>query len=122
MGTVSNTGAVPAEVGCAASSFTEVTVEADRFSISVDGHRVGFTEFIDHDGRRIFPHTEVDDEFGGRGLATILVREALEATRAQGLRIVPVCPLIAAFVEKHDEFAAVVDPVSRDVKHLLSNR
>lgn len=98
----------------------DVTAEADRFSISVDGQRAGFTKFIDHDGRRIFPHTEIDKEFGGRGLATILVREALDTTRSAGLRIVPVCPMVAGFVGKHPEYADVVDPVTTDVKRLLA--
>src|SRR6476469_5294165 len=54
-----------------------VTQESDRFVISVEGQKVGFTEYVDRDGQRVFPHTEVLDEFGGRGLATILVGEAL---------------------------------------------
>ena len=61
------------------------------------------------------------DEFGGRGLATILVDEALQATRDAGLRIVAVCPMVAGFVEKHDEFDDVVDPVDSDVKRWLAN-
>jgi len=101
---------------------TDVTTEADRFTISVDGQKAGFTEYIDHDGQRIFPHTEIGDEYSGRGLATILIREALEATRAAGLRIVPVCSTVAGFVEKNPEFADVIDPVSTDVKRLLSTR
>lgn len=101
---------------------TDVTAEADRFSISVDGQKAGFTEFIDHAGQRIFPHTEIGDGFSGLGLATILLREALEATRAAGLRIVPVCSMVAGFVEKNPEFADVIDPVSTDVKRLLSTR
>ena len=51
---------------------TEVTAEEDRFSIAVDGRKAGFTELVDHDGQRIFPHTEIGDDFEGRGLATIL--------------------------------------------------
>jgi predicted GNAT family acetyltransferase len=43
-------------------------------------------------------------------LATILVGEALQQTRDAGLRIVPVCELVANYVDKHDEFADVVDP------------
>jgi predicted GNAT family acetyltransferase len=102
-------------------ALTTVTQESDRFSISVDGQKVGFTEYVDRDGQRIFPHTEVLDEFGGRGLATILVDEALQATRDAGLRIVAVCPMVAGFVEKHQEFADVVDPVDADVKRWLAN-
>lgn len=84
---------------------TEVTAEADRFSIAVDGHTVGYADFFDRDGRRLFPHTEVNPQFQGRGLATILVREALEATRSAGLKIVPQCWMVAEFVEKNPEFA-----------------
>lgn len=88
---------------------TEVTAETNRFSISVDGRRVGFADFVDRDGRRTFPHTEVTPAFQGRGLATILVRQALEATRAAGLKVIPQCWMVAEFVEKNPEFADLVD-------------
>jgi predicted GNAT family acetyltransferase len=101
---------------------TTVTQESDRFSISVEGQTVGFTEYADRDGQRIFPHTEVADEYEGRGLATILVNQALQATRDGGLRIVAVCPLVAAFVKKHHEFDEVVDPFDTDLKRWLANR
>ncbi len=87
---------------------TEVTAEPDRFTISVDGRRVGIADFIDRDGRRIFPHTEVDPRFQGRGLATILVRHALEATRAEGLRVVPQCWMVAEFIDKNPEFTDLI--------------
>ena len=98
---------------------TTATQEADRFTISVEGRPVGFTEFADRDGQRVFPHTEVDDEFEGRGLATIVVAEALQATKDDGLRIAPVCKLVAAYVEKHSEFSDVVDPPTPDIEEWL---
>jgi uncharacterized protein len=100
---------------------TAVTQESDRFSISADGQKAGFTEYVDRDGQRIFPHTEVLDEFGGRGLATILVNEALQTTRDAGLRIVAVCPMVAGYLKKHQQFDDVVDPVSTDVQRWLAN-
>ena len=100
---------------------TTVIQESDRFSISVNGQKVGFVEFADRDGQRVFTHTEVLDEFGGRGLATILVDDALTESRDAGLRIVAVCPLVVAFVKKHHEFDDVVDPVNSDVKRWLAN-
>ncbi|TDL11875.1 N-acetyltransferase [Mycolicibacterium obuense] len=84
---------------------TEVVAESDRFTISVDGQQVGLADFYDRDGVRVFPHTEVDSSYQGRGLATILVREALTATRAAGLRVVPQCWMVAEFIEKNPEFA-----------------
>ncbi|MCV7054696.1 GNAT family N-acetyltransferase [Mycolicibacterium gilvum] len=101
---------------------TEVTQESDRFSISVDGKKAGFTEFVDHENQRIFPHTEIDDEFGGRGLATILVRGALDATRDAGLRVVPVCSMVAGFIDKNPEYKDIADPVTTEVKRLLSQK
>jgi len=88
---------------------TTVSKESDRFTITVDGTTAGFTETEDRDGRRVFPHTEVGDAFQGRGLATILIGEALQQTRDAGLRIVPVCELVAAYVKDHHEFDDVVD-------------
>lgn len=88
----------------------------ERFEIALDPQgTVGFALYRDRlDDRevaqRIFFHTEVDEAFGGRGLGTILVREALDATRAAGRRVVPVCPLFAAYLEKHTDHADIVDP------------
>lgn len=91
------------------------------FTITVDGQQVGLTAFVDHDDQRIFHHTEVDDSYEGRGLATILVGEALQATRAAGRRIVPVCALVAGYLDKHHEFDDIVDPVTEDTERLLRN-
>ena len=88
---------------------TTVTKEADRFTISVDDTVAGFTEIKDSGGQRTFPHTEVDDAFQGRGLASILIGEALQQTKDDGLRIVPVCSMVQAYVKKHPEFDDVVD-------------
>jgi uncharacterized protein len=100
---------------------TAVAKEADRFTISVDGGPVGFAEFADRGGQRVFIHTEVDDKFEGRGLATILVGDALEATKDAGLRIVAVCPLVAAYIKKHDEFSDVSDAPTPDIEEWLSS-
>ncbi|MGV0644021.1 GNAT family N-acetyltransferase [Mycolicibacterium sp. XJ879] len=101
---------------------TEVVKQSDRFNITVDGKTAGFTEFADRDGQRVFPHTEVDDAFQGRGLATILIGEALQQTRDDGLRIVPVCDMVAGYLDKHEEFSDVVDPVTPDVERWLADR
>ncbi len=90
---------------------TTVTEEAGRFTIAVEGRTVGLAEYFDRDGRRTFPHTEVDKAFQGRGLATILVAEALDATRTAGLRIVPACSMVADYIDKHPAFAGITDPV-----------
>ncbi|SBS76229.1 conserved hypothetical protein [uncultured Mycobacterium sp.] len=98
---------------------TTVTAGTDRFTIAVDGQQVGLVAFVDHAGQRIFLHTEVKDAFEGRGLASILVSEALAATRDAGLRIVAVCPMVADYLDKHHDFDDVVDPLTPDIKQFL---
>jgi len=98
---------------------TTVSAEKDRFTIAVDGKEVGLADFVDHDGQRIFHHTEVDKAYEGRGLASIMVGEALAATRDAGLRIVAVCTMVAKYVEKHHEFDDVLDAATADTEHYL---
>ena len=101
----------------------EISQQADRFAVSVEGSQVGFTEFADDEqGRRIFFHTEVDAAYGGRGLATILVQQALDATRSDARRIVPICELVAAFVGKHREYDDIVEPVTDEIRQWLADR
>ena len=88
---------------------TTVTAESDRYTIAVEGREVGKAEFADRGDRRVFTHTEVDKDFEGRGLATILIGEALQETRDAGMRIVAQCPMVADYVEKHDEYRDIVD-------------
>jgi predicted GNAT family acetyltransferase len=86
-----------------------VTAEADRFTIAVEGKQVGKAEFHDRGDRRIFTHTEIDKNYEGRGLATILIGEALQETRGAGLRIVPKCPMVVNYVSNHDEYQDSAD-------------
>lgn len=79
------------------------------YVIEVDGQRAGKAEYRVKDGRVVFTHTEVDDAFSGRGLATKLARFALDDVKAKGVKIVPRCPFIAAYVERHPEYQGMVD-------------
>jgi hypothetical protein len=95
----------------------EATVSAaeGKYTIAVDGETVGLAAVADRGNQRVFYHTEVDERFGGRGLATILVAEALEATRADGKHVVPLCPMVAAFIKKHPEFNDITDKATPEL-------
>jgi uncharacterized protein len=95
---------------------TTVAQRDEEFIIAVDGQTVGTAAFTDHGNQRTFTHTEVDNAFQGRGLATILVGEAMNSTKAEGLRIVALCAMVAGFLEKNNEFDDVVDPVIGDTE------
>ncbi|MEU7699600.1 GNAT family N-acetyltransferase [Streptomyces sp. NPDC039028] len=90
-----------------------------RYEILVDEQRAGLTAYRDREDRRVFFHTEIDEAYAGRGLASILVEQALTDVRASGMRIVPVCPYVAKFLKKHEEFADLTDPVTPEVLEWL---
>ncbi|OBA60792.1 acetyltransferase [Mycobacterium sp. 1100029.7] len=92
----------------------EVTVTEGQhtYTIAVEGKTVGHADYVDRGDQRVFHHTVVDPEYGGRGLATILVEEALNSTREAGKRIVPQCSMVVTVLKKHPEFDELVDPVT----------
>jgi predicted GNAT family acetyltransferase len=55
-----------------------------------------------------FTHTEVPAALWGQGVGSRLVRGALEAARADGLKVVPRCSFISAYLRKHPEFNDLV--------------
>ena len=94
---------------------TTVSAVDGKYTIAVEGQTVGLAAVADRDNKRVFYHTEVDEQFGGRGLANILVGEALEATRADGKRVVAVCPMVSAFIKKHPEFSDITDSATPEI-------
>jgi predicted GNAT family acetyltransferase len=101
---------------------TTVTAEDGRYTIAVDGKMVGLADFADRGDQRVFYHTETNPAYGGRGLATILVEEALNAALAAGKRVVPVCSMVVTVLKKHPEFDGITDPVTDDLELWLEAR
>ncbi|CAN5205200.1 GNAT family N-acetyltransferase [soil metagenome] len=106
--------------GATGSEAVTVVDAADqsRFEVTVDGVLAGFTLYLDSAGaegratERTFPHTVVEKEFGGRGLATLLIRTALDAARVGDLAVIPECSAVRGFIAKHPEYLDLV-PSSR---------
>jgi predicted GNAT family acetyltransferase len=83
--------------------------EADgRYEIHVDGELAGYTLIQLRDGVTVMPHTVIGEQFGGRGLGTQLVQGALDDLRERGDKIVPLCPMVKKFIEKHPDYADLV--------------
>ncbi len=72
---------------------------ANRFELEVDG-ALAVLEYERKDGAMVFNHTEVPGELRGRGYGERLVEAGLAAARAEGLRIVAVCPYVRAYMRK----------------------
>ena len=67
-------------------------------------HGLAIAEYRQQGDRLIFTHTEVPPEDEGKGLAAKVVRAALEDTHRRGLKIVPACSYVVAYVRRHPEF------------------
>lgn len=96
---------------------TDVTNNADksRYEIVADDQLAGFAEYQLSDGMVAFTHTEVDKAFGGRGLAKILVTQALDDAKEQGLAVQPVCPYVKKVIaENADTYLELVRAEDRD--------
>lgn len=93
---------------------TTITVrhnaDRHRFELVDDGKVIGKAHYLPDDGtgERVFFHTVVDEAYEGYGLGSKLAAFALDETVAAGLKIVPVCPYIHAFLGRHREYAADV--------------
>lgn len=89
----------------------------EQYEIIVDGTVAGFTEFTpDAEGRLLFPHTEIDPAFGGRGLGTTLVAAAMKGEAERGDTVVPVCPFVVKYLEKNEVPGLEIHWRPRDVE------
>jgi predicted GNAT family acetyltransferase len=86
---------------------------ANRYVLEVDGKDLGFAEYRPDDDRRVFVHTEVDDSLEGKGMGSKLVREALDGSRKDGKRIVPLCSFVAGYIERHPDWNDIIDTTGR---------
>ena len=82
-----------------------------RYEIWVDGELAGYTQYGLGRGRIAYLHTVVYEPYEGMGLGSQLARSALDDARARGLMVMPYCPFIADFIERHlDEYRDLVAP------------
>jgi predicted GNAT family acetyltransferase len=80
-----------------------------RYEVWADGQLAGFSQYVLRPGRIAFLHTEIHEPY--EGLGGRLAREVLDDARARGLLVMPFCPFIAAFIERHiDQYGDLVAP------------
>jgi uncharacterized protein len=85
--------------------------EEHRYEIR-DGERVlGVAAYERRGDTFVFTHTEVDPDAGESGLGSRLVQAALDDVRRQSGSVVPRCPFVRGWIERHPEYADLVaDP------------
>ena len=82
--------------------------ESSRFELRAGDEVVGFLDYRLRDDHIPMVHTEVDPALRGRGVGEAVVRHALEAARSGGVQVIPTCPFVKKFIERHPEYRDVV--------------
>jgi len=100
----------------------DVRVDEDRdrgaFVLHVDGVEAGRADVRrrggdDEQATIVLVHTEVDEAYAGRGLASRVVRAVFDAARAEGAAVVPRCTYAQKWLGSHAEYLADVPPRDR---------
>jgi predicted GNAT family acetyltransferase len=86
----------------------------DRYEARLDGELAGFAQYRERPGLIAFIHTEVDPSFEGQGVGGELVGWALDDARARGLAVLPFCPFVNSYIERHPEYVDLVPPERRE--------
>ncbi len=89
-------------------SVTDVA-DQHRFEVRLDGELAGFAVYHRRGGRIYLVHTEIDPAFEGKGLGSALAKGVLDAERAAGEPVVPLCPFMRSYIDRHPDYADVVD-------------
>jgi uncharacterized protein len=108
-------GADELEHGSGATEDAVVTdnAERSRYELRLDGKLIGIAAYRRRDGRVAFTHTEVDQSCEGRGFGGMLVAAALDEARKRGDEVVPLCPFVAHYIDKHPEYESLVASAHR---------
>jgi len=76
-----------------------------RFVIRLGDEEAELTYSITTPSLIIADHTGVPDSFRGTGAGLALVQALVAAARADGFKVVPLCPFVNATRKKHPEWA-----------------
>jgi predicted GNAT family acetyltransferase len=88
-----------------ASLSYEVVHESDnsRFAVHIEDE----TAILDYKlfkDKVAYLHTGVPPSLEGRGIGSQLVRAGLDWAREEGLRVIPVCPFVTSYIQRHPEY------------------
>jgi len=96
----------------AASDLPEIVVrdnpEKNRYEALAGPAVAAFVDYRVLRERIALVHTEVERAYTGRGVGRRLAEGVLDDIRARGLKVTPICPFMAAFIERHPAYADLV--------------
>lgn len=86
--------------------FTDNT-RKKRYELQLE-EGLAYIEYIKAQNKVYLTHTEVPRKAEGKGLGSRIVRLALKDIEDHGLELVPLCPFVALYLQKHPEWRRLV--------------
>ena len=80
--------------------------DRQRFELRVDG-QVVFADYRRQPGRLVITYVEAPPALRGSGAAGRLMLGLLQRARAEGVKVMPLCPYARAWMQRHPEFKDV---------------
>ncbi len=80
--------------------------EGKRFTLHINSHNA-ILDYQLRDGDMVFTHTYVPKELEGRGIGSALAKYALDYAVEHKYKIVPICPFIKTYIERHSEYSNI---------------
>ncbi|UQU63444.1 N-acetyltransferase [Couchioplanes caeruleus] len=63
-----------------------------------------------------YTHTRVEPAYEGRGVGSALARAAMDDARTRSRTVVPICPFLSGWLDKHPEYEKIVVRSTRRIK------
>lgn len=90
-------------------SYTLIDNEAKKqYEFHIDGD-LARIEYIKAQGKIFLTHTEVPEKFEGKGIGSALAKQALDDIQQKGLQLVPLCPFVSAYLNRHPEYNSLIE-------------
>ncbi|UKJ06546.1 GNAT family N-acetyltransferase [Solitalea lacus] len=86
-----------------------ITQTDKHFETVVDGYKA-FIEYLQSGDSIYLTHTEVAPELEGKGIAKKLVETVLKMIERDGKQLVPLCPYVASYLNRHPDWKRIVAP------------
>ncbi len=92
-----------------------------RYEIRADGAVLGLAAYRLRPGLIAFTHTQIDPRLEGHGAGSMLARAALDDARRRELAVLPFCPFVNGWIERHPEYTDLVPEPFRERFGLASS-
>ena len=82
--------------------------EQKQYEFHIDGFVPRIEYIKTNNGEIYLTHTEIPYELEGKGIGSALVEKVLRDIEEKSLRLVPLCPFVAGYIQKHPEWRRII--------------